>query len=148
MCRTASFSKSFLPNMAREWNDMKLYCYGVRQANIQLTRMRVKCSSLNAHLCFYLAIVNDDKCSCGYAEVALDDWSGDPRNFLRDGVSPQPWAHPIHHSCNYYGHFIFAWLGRDSVAQKHYLNKCSHSSSVVFPSVQPINYSHCASLSM
>lgn len=90
MCRTTTFFKSFIPNMVREWNGLsldqksvsslalfksklrnvtrhELYYYGPRRENIQLTRMRIKCSSLNAHLYFNLHVVDDAKCSCGYA---------------------------------------------------------------------------------
>jgi hypothetical protein len=98
MCRTSTFAKSFLPNMVNEWNGLsleeksvsslaifksllrnitrhELYYYGPRHENIQLTRMRIKCSSLNAHLCFHLHVVDNAKCSCGYAEE-------DPNHFF------------------------------------------------------------------
>ena len=46
----------------------ELYYYGPRSENIQLTRMQIQCSSLNAQLCFCLHVVNDAKYSCGFAE--------------------------------------------------------------------------------
>ena len=42
---------------------------------IQLTIMRIKCISLNSHLCFCLHVVDDVKCSCGFTEE-------DPNHFF------------------------------------------------------------------
>ena len=77
MCRTSTLSNSFLPNMVAEWNGLNveiknagslsilkskisqpvpkhpLCYYGPRWESIQLARMRMKCSSLSAHLCFH-----------------------------------------------------------------------------------------------
>ena len=69
-----------LPTEAKNmpiFNDFKLYLekdvpkpkelffLGNRKMNIALSRIRLKCSNLKAHL-FELKIINDPSCSCGY----------------------------------------------------------------------------------
>ena len=89
MCRTSTLLKSFLPNMVSEWNGLNveiknagslsifkskikqsvtknpLYYYGPRWESIQLARMRMNCSSLRAHLCFHLHVIDNPACVCG-----------------------------------------------------------------------------------
>ncbi len=90
MCRTVSLSRSFYPSTAREWNNMEqehknslsvqafkskltarqprneLFYYGPRRENIILTRMRIGCSALNAHLYYNLHVIDSACCPCGF----------------------------------------------------------------------------------
>ena len=83
--------KKFLPNMVSEWNGLNVetknagslsifkskirqpvtkntpYYYGPRWESIQLERMRMNCSSLRAHLCFHLHVIDNPACFCGEA---------------------------------------------------------------------------------
>jgi hypothetical protein len=90
MCRLRVFSRSFFPFAIKLWNDLHenirklptlasfkhelnpknnnltLYYYGSRWANIHHSRMRMNCSSLNNDLCKYLHVRDNSKCSCGF----------------------------------------------------------------------------------
>ena len=91
--RTQLYYKSFLPSSIRLWNDLSLetreanslmsfkyqlnkninkpprhYLVGDRFSQIQHTRLRTSCSSLNHHL-FCKNIINDPNCHCGSLET-------------------------------------------------------------------------------
>ena len=93
LARTQLYYKSFLPSTIRLWNDLspetrdaltftsfkyqlnkniqkppRYFTVGDRFAQIQRTRLRISCSSLNHHL-FSKNIINDPYCQCGSAET-------------------------------------------------------------------------------
>ena len=106
MCRTSTLLKSFLPNMESEWNRLNveiknagnlsifksktkqsvtknpLYYYGPRWESIQLARMRMNCSSLRAHLCFHLHVIDNPACVCGEENEDLTHFSSTVNNML------------------------------------------------------------------
>ena len=93
LARTQLYYKSFLPSTIRLWNDLspetrdpltltsfkyqmnkniqkppRYFTVGFRFAQIQHTRLRTSCSSLNHHL-FSKNIINDPYCQCGSVET-------------------------------------------------------------------------------
>ena len=100
LTRTQLYYKSFIPSSIREWNELpfecrnsdsltifkhqlnknlpnipKYYSYGLRNLQIQHTRLRTECSSLNQHL-FSKNIIDNPLCTCGEVEST--------RHFLLD----------------------------------------------------------------
>ena len=89
LTRTQLYYKSFLPSSIREWNELPFECrnsdsltnqlnkdlpnipnyysYGPRNLQIQHTRLRNECSSLNQHL-FSKNIIDNLLCTCGEVE--------------------------------------------------------------------------------
>ncbi len=88
-CRLETYSKSFFPSTIRDWNSLdanirstqsshafkntlkfdflpvpSYYFIGNRNENIIHTKMRHRCSSLNADL-FRANLINDSSCACG-----------------------------------------------------------------------------------
>ena len=88
-CRLETYSKSFFPSTIRAWNSLdanirstqsshafkntlkldflpvpSYYFIGNRNENIIHTKMRHRCSSLNADL-FRANLINDSSCACG-----------------------------------------------------------------------------------
>ena len=86
-CRTAKYSKSFIPSCIDLWNEIdseitdienidefkkkirkihrnELYCYGPRKLNVIHAQLRMNCSNLNAHL-KSLHVTDDPTCICG-----------------------------------------------------------------------------------
>ena len=88
--RTVTFYKSFFPDTIRLWNMLnptlrsnsnfdqfktsyckndpkttEYYYFGSRKPNIILSRIRMKCSLLRAHL-YSHGIINSPNCTCGY----------------------------------------------------------------------------------
>ena len=55
-----------------------LYYYGPRWESIQVARMRINCSSLCAHLCFHLHVIDNPACVCG-------EENEDPTHFFFHG---------------------------------------------------------------
>ena len=93
LSRTQLYYRSFLPSSIRAWNDLSLevrqsnsiqsfkfqlnknlkkppkyYYIGNRLSQIQHTRLRTDCSSLNHHL-FSKNIVDSPHCACGAVET-------------------------------------------------------------------------------
>ena len=89
--RLESFKRSFFPRAVRLWNsftvtsrdspslthfktilykDIKLcnvlFYYGERWASVHHTRIRMRCSKLNADLCYRLHVLDNPGCSCGH----------------------------------------------------------------------------------
>ena len=92
LTRTQLYYKSFIPSGIREWNELPFECrnsdsltiskhqlnknlpnipnyysYGPRNLQIQHTRLRTECSSLNQHL-FSKIIIDNPLCICGEVE--------------------------------------------------------------------------------
>ena len=90
--RTESYKRSFFPHGIQLWNstdvnlrnlpsitEFKLkfkpdispsktiLYYGERWASIHHARLRLGCSKLNSHLCYYLHVIPSPECSCGAA---------------------------------------------------------------------------------
>ena len=61
LSRTQLYYRSFLPSSIRAWNDLSLEVrqskIGNRLSQIQHTRLRTDCSSLNHHLFFFQKIL-------------------------------------------------------------------------------------------
>ncbi len=87
--RLQHFDRSFYPYCMREWNKLDLltrnsasadifkhniykstkanclFYFGKRVLNIQMARLRIDCSMLNAHLHYNLHIIDNPQCRCG-----------------------------------------------------------------------------------